>query len=218
VKPIVCYVTGRQSLGEADSTEILLARIRAAAEAGVDWVQIREREMGARALLALAKSAVAACAGRARVLINDRLDVALAAGAAGVHLRGESMPATEVIPWLRAGNAPADFLVGVSCHSLQDARQAETAGASYLFFGPVFETPAKKQFGVPQGVEKLAEVCRSVQIPVVAIGGMSGDRAAECLRAGASGIAAIRMFQEPREPAALQSAVTAIHTAESFSD
>jgi len=216
VKPIVCYVTGRKSLGEADSTQLLLARIRAAAEAGVDWVQIREREMGARALLELAKAAVTACAGKAQVLINDRLDVALAAGAAGVHLRGESMPAAEVIPWLRAGNAPADFLAGVSCHSLEDARQAEAAGASYIFFGPVFETPAKKQFGAPQGVEKLAEVCRSVRIPVIAIGGMSGDRSFDCLRAGASGIAAIRMFQEPREAAALRSAIEKIHAAEKF--
>jgi thiamine-phosphate pyrophosphorylase len=212
VKPIVCYVTGRKSLGEADATETLLARIRAAAEAGVDWVQIREREMGARALLELAKAAVAASAGQARILINDRLDVALAAGAAGVHLRGESMPAGEVIPWLRAGNAPPDFLVGVSCHSLDDARQAEKAGANYLFFGPVFETPAKKQFGAPQGAEKLAEVCRAVKIPVIAIGGMSGDRSFECLRAGASGIAAIRMFQEAREPAALRAAVDQIHS------
>jgi thiamine-phosphate pyrophosphorylase len=217
VKPIVCYVTGRKSLGEADSTEILLARIRAAAEAGVDWVQIREREMGARSLLELAKAAIAACAGLARVLINDRLDVALAAGAAGVHLRGESAPSREVIPWLRAGNAPTEFLVGVSCHSLADARQAEEAGASYLFFGPVFETPAKKQFGAPQGLEKLAEVCRAARIPVIAIGGMSGDRSFECLRAGAAGIAAIRMFQEAREPAALQAAVAEIHTRKNLS-
>ena len=217
MKPIVCYVTGRKSVGEADSTEILLARIRAAAEAGVDWVQIREREMGARALLELAKAAVAACAGKSLVLVNDRLDVALAAGAAGVHLRGESMPASEAIPWLRAGIARAEFLVGVSCHSLEDARRAEAAGASYLFFGPVFETPAKKQFGAPQGVEKLTEVCKSVRIPVIAIGGMSGERSSECLQAGAAGIAAIRMFQEAREPAALQSAVAEIHAAHNFS-
>lgn len=193
--------------------EILLSRIRTAAEAGVDWVQIREREMGARDLLALAKTAVAACAGKSRLIVNDRLDVALAAGVAGVHLRGESMPAAEVIPWLRAGNAPPDFLVGVSCHSLDDARQAERSGANYLFFGPIFETPAKKQFGAPQGLEKLTEVCRTVKIPVIAIGGMSGNRSLECLRAGASGIAAIRMFQEPRDPSALKAAIDQIHSA-----
>jgi thiamine-phosphate pyrophosphorylase len=212
VKPLVCYVTGRKSLGEADADRVLLARIRAAAEAGVDWVQIREREMAARELLALTRAAVAACAGKSRVLMNDRLDVALAAGAAGVHLRGESMPAREVIGWLRAGNAPPDFLVGVSCHSLEDALEAEDEGASYLFFGPIFETPAKKQFGEPQGVAKLAEVCRRVQIPVISIGGMSGERSAECLRAGAAGIAAIRMFQETSEPGLLRAAVESMHT------
>jgi thiamine-phosphate pyrophosphorylase len=211
VRPIVCYVTGRKSLGEADSREALVARIGAAAEAGVDWVQIRERDMAARELLALTRASVAACTGKARVLVNDRLDVALAAGAAGVHLRGESMPAREVVPWLRAGNAPAEFLVGVSCHSLEDARQAADAGADYLFFGPIFETPAKQQFGAPQGVAKLEEVCRRVGIPVIAIGGMSGDRSAECLRAGAAGIAAIRMFQEASEPGLLRAAVEKIH-------
>jgi thiamine-phosphate pyrophosphorylase len=216
VKPIVCYVTGRKSLGEADSRETLVAWIRAAAEAGVDWVQIREPEMAARDLLALTRAAVVACASRARVLVNDRLDVALAAGAAGVHLRGESMPAREVVPWLRAGNAPAEFVVGVSCHSLEEARRAEDAGASYLFFGPVFETPAKKQFGAPQGVARLAEVCREVRIPVIAIGGMSRDRSPECLRAGASGIAAIRMFQEASEPGLLRAAVQKIHGGGNF--
>jgi thiamine-phosphate pyrophosphorylase len=196
VKPIVCYVTGREALGAADSTEKLLARIRAAVTAGVNWVQIRERAMHARELLGLTKSAIAVAGNAARVMVNDRLDVALAAGAAGVHLRGESVPATEALRWLRQRNAPPDFLVGVSCHSVEEAHLAELAGASYVFFGPVFETPAKKQFGAPQGVERLAEVCRSVRIPVIAIGGVSGPQGLECLRAGASGIAAIRMFQE----------------------
>ena len=126
------------------------------------------------------------------------------------------MPAREVVPWLRRGNAPAEFLVGVSCHSLEDARQAEHAGASYLFFGPIFETPAKKQFGAPQGVANLAEVCRTVRIPVIAIGGMSGDRSTECLRAGAVGIAAIRMFQEASEPRLLKSVVEKIHAGGNF--
>ena len=115
--------------------------------------------MTARELLALAKSAIAAAAGRARVLVNDRLDVALAAGAAGVHLRGSSVPAGEVVRWLRSGNAPSDFMVGVSCHSLDEAREAERSGANYVFFGPVFDTPAKKEFRCPAG---NCEVYRSV--------------------------------------------------------
>jgi thiamine-phosphate pyrophosphorylase len=209
VKPIVCYVTGREALGAADSTEKLLARIRAAVAAGVDWVQIRERAMHARELLALTKAAIAAAGNAARIIVNDRLDVALAAGAAGVHLRGESVPATEALRWLGQVHGPADFLVGVSCHSVEEARLAEAAGASYVFFGPVFETPAKKRFGAPQGVERLAEACRSVRIPVIAIGGVSGPEGQQCLSAGASGIAAIRMFQELGE-AQLRSALAQI--------
>jgi thiamine-phosphate pyrophosphorylase len=213
VKPILCYVTHGKAPGAAAPTANLLAQIRAAAAAGVDWVQIRERNAPARELLALAKAATDACAGKARVIINDRLDVALAAGAAGVHLRGTSAPAREVVRWCRAGNVPAGFLIGVSCHSVAEAREAESAGASYLFFGPVFETPSKKSFGAPQGIANLAEVCRSVRNPAIAIGGVNEENAAECLRAGAAGIAAIRMFQEPREPEAFRKTVARLHSA-----
>jgi len=213
VKPILCYVTDGKAPGAADPTANVLAQIRAAAAAGVDWVQIRERHAPARELLALAKAATDACDGRARVIINDRLDVALAAGAAGVHLRGTSVPAREVVRWCRAGNAPAGFLIGVSCHSVAEAREAESAGASYLFFGPVFETPSKKSFGAPQGIARLAEVCRSVRIPAIAIGGVNEENAAQCLRAGAAGIAAIRMFQESREPEEFRKTVARLHSA-----
>ena len=213
MKPILCYVTDGKAPGAADPTANVLAQIRAAAAAGVDWVQIRERHAPARELLALAKAATDACDGRARVIINDRLDVALAAGAAGVHLRGTSVPAREVVRWCRAGNAPAGFLIGVSCHSVAEAREAESAGASYLFFGPVFETPSKKSFGAPQGIARLAEVCRSVRIPAIAIGGVNEENAAECLRAGAEGIAAIRMFQESREPEEFRKTVARLHSA-----
>jgi thiamine-phosphate pyrophosphorylase len=207
LKSIVCYVTDRKALGAADPAGSLMTRIQATVAAGVDWVQIRERDMPARDLLALARAAMNASGGRARVLINDRLDVALTAGAAGVHLGGESVPARDAVRWCRGGNAPAEFLIGVSCHCLEDAREAEAAGASYAFFGPVFETPSKKLFGPPQGVERLAELCRLVRIPVIAIGGIREENAPECARAGAAGIAAIRMFQEPRGPAALRKAL-----------
>ena len=96
-------------------------------------------------------------------------------------------PRGEVVRWLRSGNAPADFLVGVSCHSLEEVREAENAGASYAFFGPVFDTPAKRAFGAPQGMARLEEVCRSVKIPVIAIGGVNEENAEECFRAGAVG-------------------------------
>jgi thiamine-phosphate pyrophosphorylase len=211
VKPIVCYVTDRKALGTADSAGSLLAKIRAAVAAGVDWVQIRERDMPARELLALTKAAIGVGEGEARILVNDRLDVALAAGAAGVHLGGASVPAREVVRWRREGNAPAEFLIGVSCHSMEDAREAEDAGASYVFFGPVFETPSKKSYGPPQGIARLAEICSAVRIPVVAIGGGNEENATECLRAGAAGMAAIRMFQESREAETLKRAVARLH-------
>lgn len=211
MKPIVCYVTDRKVLDAADAAGNVLAKIRGAMAAGVDWVQIRERDMPARELLGLAKAAGGIGAGGARVVVNDRLDVALAAGAAGVHLGGESVPAGEVVCWCRRGNAPAGFLIGVSCHSLEEAREAEDSGASYVFFGPVFETPSKKKFGPPRGITRLGEACRAVRIPVIAIGGMNEGNVAECLRAGAAGIAAIRMFQESSETETLKRAIKRIH-------
>ena len=167
--------------------------------------------MPARELLELAKTAVGIAAGGARVIVNDRLDVALAAGAAGVHLGGESLPARDLLRWCREGNAPADFLVGVSCHSPEEAREAEDSGASYIFFGPIFDTPAKKKFGPPQGIARLGEVCRAVRIPVIAIGGVNEENATKCLHAGAAGIAAIRMFQETSETATLARAIVRLH-------
>ncbi len=211
MKPIVCYVTDRKALGAADAAGNLLAKIRAAMAAGVDWVQIRERNMPARELLELVKAAIGVREGEARILVNDRLDVAIAAGAAGVHLGGTSIPAREVVSWVRKGNAPAEFMVGVSCHSLEEARAAEDAGAGYVFFGPVFETPSKKSYGPPQGIAMLAEACSAVGIPVIAIGGVNEENATECIRAGAAGIAAIRMFQESREAETLKRAIAMLH-------
>jgi thiamine-phosphate pyrophosphorylase len=207
--PIVCYVTDRKSLGEGDGGEGVLDKIRAAAAAGVDWVQIREKDLCGRDLLALAREAVAG-EGAAQVIVNDRLDVALAAGAAGVHLGRESLGARDVVRWCRGGNAAAEFVVGVSCHSLQEAREAESAGANYIFFGPVFDTPSKRGMGEPRGVARLAEIRGSVAIPVVAIGGVSEKNARECIRAGAAGVAAIRMFQEARDGAAMKAVIERI--------
>lgn len=211
MKPIVCYVTDRKSIGMNNAVGSVLAKIRAAAAAGADWVQIRERDFGARELLSLARGAVEACGGGARVIVNDRLDVAIASGAAGVHLGEKSLPTREVVRWCRSGNAPAEFLAGVSCHGLERAREAEGAGASYVFFGPIFDTPAKRAFGEPQGITKLAEVCRGVQLPVIAIGGVNEENAADCIRAGAAGIAAIRLFQEEQNREKLGAIIARLH-------
>lgn len=205
--PIICYVTDRKSLGDGDGDAGVLGKIRAAGAAGVDWVQIREKDLSGRELLELTREAVALDGGVTRVIVNDRLDVALAAGAAGVHLGRESLGARDVARWCRDGHAPGDFVVGVSCHSLEEAREAESAGAAYIFFGPVFDTPSKRGMGEPQGVARLGEICRSMAIPVLAIGGVSEANAAECIRAGAAGIAAIRMFQDARDSGALKDSV-----------
>jgi thiamine-phosphate pyrophosphorylase len=114
-----------------------------------------------------------------------------------VHLGEASLPVREVTEATRGAGrvGRAEFLVGASCHSLDAARRAAEDGAGYMIFGPVFATPSKAAFGAPQGVRRLAEVCRAVRIPVLAIGGVTENNYAECLEAGASGIAGIRLFQ-----------------------
>jgi thiamine-phosphate pyrophosphorylase len=201
--PILCYVTDRKALPAAaghDPTSVLIERIEQAARAGVDWIQLREKDLEGRSLFELAARAIAACAAssgkQVRVLINDRLDVARAAQAAGVHLGETSVPAGAVTRW-RNRVGPPDFLVGVSCHSLEAAAQAASDGTDYIFFGPVFATPSKQAYGPPQGLQELERVCRAVSLPVLAIGGITAQNAGACLRAGAAGIAAIRLFQQP---------------------
>jgi thiamine-phosphate pyrophosphorylase len=164
----------------------------------VDWIQIREKDLGGRELAGLARTAVdESRAAGSRVLVNDRLDVAIAAGAGGVHLGENSLPLESVIEWRRSSGR-TDFLIGVSCHSLESARAAWRGGGDFIFFGPVFATPSKAAFGPPQGIERLREVCASVEIPVLAIGGVNAGNAAACIDAGAAGIAAIRLFQDAR--------------------
>ncbi|HEV2420081.1 MAG TPA: thiamine phosphate synthase [Candidatus Acidoferrales bacterium] len=211
---LLCYVTDRHLLGGSVSLHDLLRQIERAAAAGVDWIQVREKDLTARDLDQFTRRAISACnrAGVSKtppsqIVINDRVDVALAAGAAGVHLTEASTPPAETVQWLRTGNAPENFAAGVSCHSPADAIAAEKAGANYIFFGPVYETPSKVRFGEPQGLGKLSEVCRAVRIPVLAIGGVSDTNAAACIRAGAAGIAAIRLFQQVVDLAALEAVV-----------
>jgi thiamine-phosphate pyrophosphorylase len=204
-KPILCYVTDRRAYDRArppaggpsaNSIGSVRSAIQNAAAAGVDWIQIREKDLAGGALTDFARLAVADTKeAAARILLNDRLDVALAASAAGIHLGENSVPLEAVARWRRhAGKS--DFQIGVSCHLLEAACAAERGGADYIFFGPVFATPSKAAFGPPQGIAKLREVCASVKIPVLAIGGITFDNARMCLDAGAAGIAAIRLFQD----------------------
>lgn len=183
---LICYITDRRGV----EPEPLERRIESAIDAGMDWIQIREKDLPTRALLRLAATGVEQ-ARETKILVNDRLDVALAAGAHGIHLGGSSIPAAEACP-----RVPQGFRVGVSCHSLEEAIRAEFAGASYVLFGPVFETPSKLPYGPPLGLDKLREATARVKIPVLAIGGITLDRVRACWAAGAAGIAAIRLFQE----------------------
>lgn len=211
--PLLCYVTDRRSLPANESREAqhtLLLKIGAAAAAGVDWIQIREKDLSGKAYGGLTRDALLRAAKSrtsnavaTRVLVNDRVDVALSERAAGVHLGENSFPLPEAKRLASARAQPRDFLIGVSCHSVEAAKVAASVGADYLFFGPVFATPSKAASGAPQGLELLAEVCSAVSIPVLAIGGITLANAAACLAAGASGIAAIRLFQDAPDMLAL---------------
>jgi thiamine-phosphate pyrophosphorylase len=217
--PILCYVTDRRSLSPtaAGSDSALVEKIEAVAAAGLDWVQIREKDLPGRELAALTREAVARRSA-ARIVVNDRLDVAVSESAGGVHLGEASLPVVDVAKWVNRSEsgvvvsdhgaasqfpvaASGDFLIGASCHSLDGAKAAVRGGADYIFFGPVFATPSKAKFGEPQGAEKLAMVCSAVPVPVIAIGGITLENAGECIAAGAAGIAAIRLFQDASNPA-----------------
>jgi thiamine-phosphate pyrophosphorylase len=210
--PLLCYVTERRSLPGVAASQQLTALVQKIAEcvaAGVDWVQIREKDLSARELAALTRQAVQTVAKystqktRARVIVNDRLDVAIAGRAGGVHLGEKSLPPAEAKRLIQSAQAKGlladDFLLGVSRHTCDAAKAAETDGANYIFFGPVFATPSKAAFGPPQGLARLTEVCRAVSIPVLAIGGITPENSKACLQAGAAGIAAIRLFQDSHD-------------------
>lgn len=211
-RPILCYVTDRRSLKLAPQQEaiaVLVAKIQDVISASVDWVQIREKDLSGRELSTLTREALhcatvgGSASARTRILVNDRVDVALTERAGGVHLTETSVRPDEARKLLQssaAGRAVSEnFFVGVSCHSLGSAQRAAEAGADYIFFGPIFATPSKAEYGPPQGLVHLVEVCRSVSIPVVAIGGITLENAGACLAAGAKGIAAIRLFQDAPE-------------------
>ena len=205
-RPILCYVTDRRLLAaanEGEAREMLLQRIALASAAGVDWIQIREKDLSGRECARLTRDAVQLLAqsaqaktSRARILVNSRLDVAISEHAGGVHLSEDGLPVEEVKRMVKTWDQLSDFLIGRSCHSLEAALFVEKSGADYVFFGPVFATPSKAEYGEPQGIQRLTEVCQRVSIPAIAIGGITLANAAGCFEAGASGIAAIRLFQD----------------------
>jgi len=162
-----------------------IALVTTAVKAGIDLVQIRERDLDDRSRLALTRAAVDAARGsRARILVNERLDIALAAGADGVHLRGDSVAASSV-----RRHGPPGFIIGRSVHSRDEAVAAEReGGCDYLIFGTVFSTTSKPEGHPSLGTGALKEVCARVRLPVLAIGGISVDRAPDVAAAGAEGV------------------------------
>jgi thiamine-phosphate pyrophosphorylase len=183
----VCYITDRRALKCA-----LPRQIARALAAGVNLIQIREKDLSSRELYELSQSALSIeNPARTRILLNERIDVARAAGAAGVHLPSNSLAPSRI----RSITSPG-FLVGVSCHSFDQVRRAESEGADYIVFGPVFPTSSKMKFGPPQGLPALEEAARAVKIPVLALGGITLRNAGRCLDRGAAGIAGISLFQQ----------------------
>jgi thiamine-phosphate pyrophosphorylase len=217
VEPVLCYVTDRHTLPQkqsADAREAILRKIEAAAAGGVDWIQLREKDLSGKECASLTREGLQRAAKSSTyrasptcIFVNDRLDIALSERAGGVHLGESSLPIAEARQLVdlrdQGHDQGVDFLVGVSCHSLEAAKSAEGGGADYIFFGPVFTTPSKAAYGAPQGLARLAEVCRAVSLPVLAIGGITLDNATSCLAAGAAGIAAIRLFQDAQDLASL---------------
>lgn len=197
LNPLLYLITDRQQFRASSpgisSWQLQLEAIALAAQAGCQLIQIREKDLSVRELREFTNSAKAlANPHGAKILVNDRVDVALAVGADGVHLRTNSLTVTEV----RKIVSPEIFLIGVSTHSITEAQTAAAGQADFIVCGPVYPTPSKSSFGEPLGLQKFAEICRAMRIPVLALGGITIHNFAAPLAAGAAGIAGIGLFKD----------------------
>ena len=205
----VYYITDRTQFpgDERARTVALLSKITEAARWGVDLIQLREKDLPANQLESLTWAAVQVVRGqtpqaavsrrRTRILINSRVDVAIACAADGVHLRSHDISARDVSKVWRSsalGGKGSQPLIGVSCHSPAEVAKARLEGADFAVFAPVFEKKGMSE-AVPSGLEALRQACKE-NIPVLALGGVTLENVSSCLEAGAAGIAAIRLFQQ----------------------
>ncbi|MFN0123371.1 MAG: thiamine phosphate synthase [Blastocatellia bacterium] len=209
--PLLYLITNRLQFreGAASPAADCLARqlevIDQVARQGPLLMQIREKDLSDREVHDFAQ-AVMRCVRPhgGHTLINDRIDVALAAGAAGVHLPSRS-PGPGVAREMARRQGREDFLIGVSTHTADEVARAEAEGADFVVFGPVFPLISKKAAGPVAGLGELARVCRAVSIPVLGLGGIEAGNVDAVLQAGAAGIAGISLFAEPENVAALRS-------------
>lgn len=187
-------VTDRNQTGGRD----LLWVLERALEGGVRAVQLREKDLGGRELFVLAEKTKRLCERyQANLFVNDRVDVALGVDAEGVHLGGDSMPVRAARELLGA-----EKLIGVSTHSIKEAREAEQEKADFILFGPVYFTPSKAVYGEPQGLGRLKEVVEKISLPVYAIGGIKPENIAEIKAAGVRGVALISAVLSASDPRA----------------
>jgi thiamine-phosphate pyrophosphorylase len=198
--PLLYLITnGETNASTTPATEEfsnVLRLVAAAVAAQIDLIQIREKQLTTKVLYQLATAAAGITRGSAtKLLVNDRADVAAVAGADGVHLTSSSL-----LPETIRLTFGAEFLIGVSTHSLASAFAAQRGGADFVVFGPVFDTPSKRQYGGAVGLAELRRVTSALApFPVLALGGITILNAPDCVHAGAAGIAAIRMLNDPLE-------------------
>ena len=197
---LLCYITDRRQFpcNPVEQRQRLLEKVAECVAAGVDYLQLREKDLSIRELESLARDVMRLFpAGvHTRLLVNSRLDVALSCGAAGVHLPARDLPPSEARSLLATAGM-AHPVIGVSTHCLQEVMHAESHGADFAVFGPVFEKDSQASVN---GLEKFREASRrpavGTPMPLLALGGVTVDNAAQCIEAGAAGIAGIRLFQE----------------------
>lgn len=192
IKPIIYLITDGTLTAQSVSThgfDSVLELIRAAVSAKISLIQLREKQLPACLLYELTKQAAQITKeSETRLLVNDRADIALAAGADGVQLTTVSLPTSIIRKFF-----PRDFIIGVSTHSFSEAQTAYNESADFAVFGPVFDTPSKRAYGKPVGLEKLKEVS-ALPFPIIAIGGIDLSGVKEIFQNGASGIATIRLL------------------------